>query len=94
MEAAAQSSRLTHGVGVVALGYVMDHLHARKLKGDDWNAEAIAGELKGLEPHCAWTGGAWKFSPEDVRGWNVLQNTDRDVRLLTTYLCRLVEEKA
>ncbi len=89
-----KSSRLTHGVGVVALGYVMDHLHARKLKGDDWNPASIATELKALEPHCAWTGGAWKFSAEDVRGWNVLQNTDRDVRLLTTYLCRLVEEKA
>ena len=86
-------SRLTHGVGVVALGYVMDHLYARKLKGDDWNPNAVARELKVLEPHCAWMGGVWRFSESDSRGWNVLQNTDRDVRLLTAYMCRLVEEK-
>ena len=89
-----KQSRLTHGVGVVALGYVMDHLYARRLKGDDWNIESIAGELKALEPCCAWTSGSWKLAPGDERGWNVLQNTDRDVRLLTGYLCRLVEEKS
>lgn len=88
-----KASRLTHGVGVVSLGFVMDHLHTRRLKGADWNALSIAGELRTLAPYCAWTSGAWKFSTDDVRGWNVLQNTDRDVRLLTGYLCRLVEEK-
>jgi len=88
-----KASRLTHGVGVVALGFVMDHLHTRRLKGADWNALSVANELRTLSPHCAWTSGAWRFSNDDVRGWNVLQNTDRDVRLLTGYLCRLVEEK-
>ncbi len=88
-----KASRLTHGVGIVALGFVMDHLHARRLKGADWNAISIANELQTLAPHCAWTSGAWHFSDEDVRGWNVLQNTDRDVRLLTAYMTRLVEEK-
>lgn len=88
-----KSSRLTHGVGIVALGFVMDHLHARRLKGADWNALSIANELRILAPHCAWTSGAWHFSDDDVRGWNVLQNTDRDVRLLAGYLARLVEEK-
>jgi len=88
-----KASRLTHGVGVVALGFVMDHLYGRRLKGADWNPLAVARELKELEPHCAWTSGSWKFGPEDVRGWNVLQNTDRDIRLLTTFLCRLVKDK-
>lgn len=88
-----KASRLTHGVGIVALGFVMDHLHTRRLKGADWNALNVARELHTLAPHCAWTSGAWHFSDDDVRGWNVLQNTDRDVRLLTRYLTRLVEEK-
>lgn len=88
-----KASRLTHGVGIVALGFVMDHLHTRRLKGADWNALSVANELRTLAPHCAWTSGSWRFSDEDVRGWNVLQNTDRDVRLLTGYLTRLVEEK-
>jgi len=88
-----KQSRLTHGVGIVALGYVMDHLYARRLKGTEWNTDCIARELKVLEPYCAWTRGTWKFAPGDERGWNVLQNTDRDVRLLTSYLCRLVEDQ-
>ncbi len=88
-----KASRLTHGVGIVALGFVMDHLHTRRLKGADWNAGSVANELRTLAPDCAWMSGAWHFSDDDVRGWNVLQNTDRDVRLLARHLCKLVEEK-
>jgi DGQHR domain-containing protein len=84
-----KSSRLTHGVGIVALGYVMDDLYLRCLEGAEWTAESVAEGLVVLVPHCAWTGGKWHFSNEE-RAWNALQNTDRDVRLLASYLRRLL----
>jgi DGQHR domain-containing protein len=77
-----KTSRLVHGVGIVALGYVMDY---------GWIAEgartrsAFAAILKRLEGHTAWASGAWDF-PGDRRPWIRLQNTGTDIRLLTDYL--------
>jgi DGQHR domain-containing protein len=77
-----KTSRLVHGVGLVALGYVMDY---------GWIAEgartrsAFAAVLKRLEGRTAWTSGAWDF-PGDQRPWNRLQNTTADIRLLTDFL--------
>jgi DGQHR domain-containing protein len=77
-----KTSRLIHGVGLVALGYVMDYA---------WIAEsartraAFAQVLKRLEGSTAWTSGAWPF-PGDHRPWNRLQNTSADIRLLTDFL--------
>jgi hypothetical protein len=77
-----KTSRLVHGVGLVALGYVMDYA---------WIAEsartrtAFGRVLKRLEGSTAWTSGAWAF-PDDHRPWNRLQNTHPDIRLLTDFL--------
>ncbi len=77
-----KTSRLIHGVGLVALGYVMDYA---------WIAEgartrtAFANVLKRLQGSTAWTSGAWAF-PDDQRPWNRLQNTSADIRLLTDFL--------
>ena len=77
-----KTSRLVHGVGLVALGYVMDY---------GWIAEGartrseFATILKRLEGRTAWTSGAWDF-PGDQRPWNRLQNTTPDIRLLTDFL--------
>jgi DGQHR domain-containing protein len=77
-----KTSRLVHGVGIVALGYVMDYC---------WIAEgahsrsAFSSILKRLEGRTAWMSGAWPF-PGEQRPWNRLQNTATDIRLLTDYL--------
>jgi DGQHR domain-containing protein len=77
-----RTSRLVHGVGLVALGYVMDYA---------WIAEsartrmAFGRVLKRLEGSTAWMSGAWAF-PDDHRPWNRLQNTHPDIRLLTDFL--------
>jgi hypothetical protein len=33
-----------------------------------------------------WTNGFWDFGPGAQRKWNELQNTTRDIQLLTNYL--------
>jgi DGQHR domain-containing protein len=84
-----RKSRLTHGVGIQSLGYVMDAVT------DGIPAAEIPGlELKGmlskLDLVAAWTEGTWQLSPGETRRWNGLQNTPQDVRLLTNLLLRSI----
>lgn len=79
-------SRLVHGAGIIALGFLMDticDLH----EGDDTPTRAqFAEELALLVPLCAWTKGEWRFGPGQVRQWNELQNTSKDQQLLANHL--------
>ncbi|GAA2607336.1 DGQHR domain-containing protein DpdB [Streptomyces axinellae] len=80
-----KESRLTHGVGIQAMGFVMDRLTA-DVPFDKVNWDKIRSTLRGLEDHVAWTSGTWKFSDGQERHWNSLQNTANDVRLLSSHL--------
>lgn len=82
-----RKSRLTHGVGIQALGYVMDHL----TEGSAAEALPAAGldrQLAALREVTAWCNGTWELGPEDQRRWNGLQNTPNDIKLLTNTLLR------
>lgn len=81
-----KSSRLLHGAGLVAMGYVMDEL----VIGRD--ASSAEDFIVGLEPligHTRWTSGEWVIG-EERRPWNGIQNTSGDYRLLSHHLVRLV----
>ena len=52
----------------------------------------FASDLSPLTEVCRWTSGYWEFGPSSQRRWNELQNTSRDIQLLTSYL--LFEYKA
>jgi len=80
-----RSSRLLHGAGIVAMGFLMDEI-ARHIPHEIPAPEDFAIELKVIKDDCAWTEGAWYFSDDNVRQWNDLQNTTRDVKRLTDYL--------
>ncbi|ONI83413.1 hypothetical protein ALI22I_33405 [Saccharothrix sp. ALI-22-I] len=85
-----RQSRLTHGVGIQSLGFVMDTLT------DDVPAEGVKTVelreiLESLRPHVAWMSGTWNFS-DGERRWNNLQNTPNDVRQLTTHLLKLLRK--
>lgn len=81
-------SRLTHGVGIVSLGYVMDNLTedrtAKDFIDEPWYYDAFLQ----LRRVSAWTEGAWRFTETDQPRWNSLQNTPNDVRRLTNFLLR------
>lgn len=79
-------SRLVHGVGIVAMGFVMDAIMDRDFRDDVPTVDLFIRDLKALKPICAWTSGSWDFGEGTARKWNELQNTSRDIRLLTNYL--------
>jgi DGQHR domain-containing protein len=83
-----RTSRLVHGAGIRALGYVMDLLWER----DGANARtAFAKGLSCLQGHCAWTKGAWRFGPDEMVPWNELQNIDRQIIKLAQHLVATVK---
>ena len=83
-----RKSRLTHGVGIQSLGYVMDSLTEGYALRDIRKLD-LHERLCDMRPHTFWTSGNWPFGPDDQRKWNTLQNTPSDVRALTNYLLRL-----
>ena len=81
-----KSSRLLHGVGLTAMGYVMDELYARS------RARTRRQFARGLQPianRTHWTSGEWKIGNER-RSWNSLQNIGADYRLISHHLVRLL----
>jgi DGQHR domain-containing protein len=76
-------SRLRHGAGIVAMGFVMDHLYS--VEGAVKRRDFETG-LRLLAPCTAWTDGQWSLETWDTRPWNGIQNTPSDIDLLTRYL--------
>jgi DGQHR domain-containing protein len=79
-------SRLMHGVGVVSLGFLMDAITDHRAAGSRPDEATYAADLKLLRPVCAWTEGSWQLGIRDSRRWNELQNTPKDISLLTDFL--------
>lgn len=85
-------SRLMHGAGVVSLGFVMDAI-AEHYRSVDIPTEAqFKKDLAPLKEDCRWTEGYWRFGPGQERKWSEVQNTSKDIQLLSNYL--LVQYKA
>jgi DGQHR domain-containing protein len=78
--------RLLHGAGVVCLGFVMDAIADRyRAKGLPTKAQFVR-DLTALAPVCRWSEGHWDFGPGQQRKWNEIQNTSKDIQLLSNYL--------
>lgn len=77
-----KTSRLVHGAGIIAMGYVMETLH---IMTDAEDREAFARGLRLVKPRTAWSSGEWRFDYERRR-WNGLQNVPSDIRQLSMYL--------
>ena len=86
---APDRSRLMHSTGIEAMGVLMDQIMTRLGVSEvDARARAI---LSRIEPHCRWTSGRWETIG---RRWDDIQNTPRDVRLLSNLLVSLEREAA
>ncbi len=84
-----RKSRLTHGVGIVALGYVMDEITEVCATGlEVLTKETYAAHLDPLVEICAWTRGQWDFGLREHRPWNELQVTPKDIDKLADLLLR------
>jgi DGQHR domain-containing protein len=87
-----RQSRLMHGVGIASLGFLMDAIFDRYSRNRIPGKDDFAADLAEIADVCRWTNGYWEFGPNAQRRWNELQNTSRDIQLLTNYL--LAEYKA
>lgn len=85
-----RKSRLTHGVGIQSLGYLMDYF-TEGVQASDIRGLDIPDKLRALDEVTAWTTGTWTLGPEDKRRWNGLQNTPNDVRSLANLLLAFVK---
>lgn len=83
-----RTSRLRHGAGLVAMGFVMEYLYSTE---DARRSEDFEPGLRLLKKHTAWTNGQWKLSQDDIRPWNGIQNTPSDINRLSNYLVRTLK---
>ena len=81
-----KKSRLTHGVGIISLGYVMDAICDRHRAEQIPSKETFVNDVEPLKQHCSWTTGYWKFAPGQQRKWNEVQNTSKDIQLVANFL--------
>jgi DGQHR domain-containing protein len=88
-----RQSRLMHGVGIVSLGFIMDAISDRYSRKRIPSKDDFAGDLSELRDVCRWTNGFWEFGPSAQRKWNELQNTTRDIQLLTNYLLYVYKDR-
>lgn len=75
-------SRLRHGAGIVAMGFVMDLIYATHFAT---KSQHFKPTLELLKPHTAWTSGTWKLDDSELL-WNDIQNTPSDIDMLTRFL--------
>ncbi|EGU0733476.1 hypothetical protein JEB08_004506, partial [Salmonella enterica] len=93
-----RNSRLLHGVGILALGSLMDEIDQvhQDYKGEPGWTEIpsytrFVEELHRIKPLCAWSSGVWNLGTDIdgqpiVRKWNEVQNLSKDISLVTDYL--------
>jgi DGQHR domain-containing protein len=82
-----KTSRLKHGAGIMALGYVMEVL---ALLDGARRSEEFAKGLGCLVGRTAWTTGEWNFGGGDRRHWKAIQNVNRDIVTLAQHLIGIV----
>ena len=84
-----KKSRLTHGVGIISMGYIMDTMAFRF--GQKWEVvpqKVFLNELNLIGRDIPWTRGNWEFGADMVLPWNEVQNTNRHINLVANFLIR------
>src|SRR5688572_17730790 len=82
----AKRSRLMHGAGIVTMGFLMDAIADRHRAERLTSQESFRVDLEAIKPECRWTDGYWFFGPGRERKWNEIQNTSKDIQLLSNHL--------
>jgi DGQHR domain-containing protein len=83
-----RSSRLVHGAGLMAMGYVMEYLWSAD---HAFSKEAFSAGLTPLVGKCAWSSGTWEFGVGNARPWNTIQNIPREWLELSQFLIRTIK---
>jgi hypothetical protein len=78
-------SRLMHGLGIRAMGRLMDRIMVSIDAAAPSAIDDVTTELRRVAPVCRWTHGTWEGLRVD---WNGLQNNPKDISTLSNYLVR------
>ncbi|GAA1541641.1 DGQHR domain-containing protein DpdB [Kribbella lupini] len=81
----ATQSRLMGGVGIRAMGRLMERVMAHVKISDNEAVKQAEMELSLVADVCCWTKGVW---PELGLPWDELQNTPRHISALSNFLAR------
>ena len=83
----SSESRLMHGVGLRAMGRLMDRVMSNVNVDSPSLLERVKDELAPLRARCRWTSGVW----EELDGlrWNELQNVPSHLRMLSNHVQRI-----
>ena len=82
---AATRSRLMHGVGIRAMGRLMDRVMYTMDPTAKDTGPRVEHELSKVSDVCRWTSGTWAES--DLK-WNELENVPKHISWLSNYLIR------
>jgi len=88
----ASKTRLNHGAGLAALGYLMDEIALTK--SDAMNSYSFETALMKIKPDCAWSSGFWKSTDGNKIKWNDIQNTAQDIRLLSEIITTIYRSES
>jgi DGQHR domain-containing protein len=80
-------SRLMHGVGIRAIGRLMDRVMSSVKATDENTPGRVRADLRLIAPYCRWTEGQWEGLGSAK--WNDFQNVPRHIQMLSNYLIRL-----
>jgi DGQHR domain-containing protein len=90
-----RESRLTHGAGIISMGFLMDAIAFRLKQSNRILAtHNFRCELDQIASGLAWTEGSWELGPGISIPWKEIQNTGRHIDLITNYLIRRYREVA
>lgn len=84
-----KTSRLVHGAGVIAMGYVMDEIYTRT---GQTSVKSFKDGLQPLVGKTAWTSGEWTFGSNEVIPWNRIEFTPRQSLQLAEHLVGLLRQ--
>lgn len=84
-----EESRLMHSAGILAMGDLMDRISARASLSRGLQS-FFSNELQRISKYCAWTNGLW---PKINRRWDEIENTNRDIKMLSQVLVQLYAER-
>ena len=87
----SRESRLMGGVGISAMGRLMDKVMTFVDPKSATAAKRVRADLELIAPLCAWTEGEW--TGLDGRAWDELKNIPSHKKLLANYLVRSFMEQ-
>lgn len=78
-------TRLTHGVGIIALSQVMDNT-AAQIRKEAYIQKDFIPTLVKLKPHCNWSSGYWDFGDSKIATLDI-QNTGSNITKVCNFIC-------